>query len=73
MPVITGDTTKYNCIKPHVPSVPEQGHRETEQTPKNAASDQELHSFSTGNYIRNCFIAGEFTLKCPNIHKVICF
>ena len=39
MPVITGDAIKYNCIKPYVPSVPEKGHKETEQ---NAASDQEL-------------------------------
>ena len=32
MPVITGDAIKYNCIKPYVSSVPEKGHRETEQT-----------------------------------------
>ena len=32
MPVITGDATKYNCTKPYVPSVQENGHRETEQT-----------------------------------------
>ena len=51
MPVITGDAIKYNCTKPYVPSVQEKGHRETEQT-KNAASDQELHSLLTGNYIR---------------------
>ena len=53
MPVITGDAIKYNCIKPYVPSVPEKGHKETEQIQirrrvlqnaalKNAASDQEL-------------------------------
>ena len=50
MPVITGDAIKYNCIKLFVPSVPEKG---TEQTQINAASDQELHSWLTGNYIRN--------------------
>ena len=32
MPVITGDSTKYNCTKPYVSSVQEKGHRETEQT-----------------------------------------
>ena len=53
MPVITGDAIKYNCIKPYVSSVPEKGHKETEQIQirrrvlqnaalKNAASDQEL-------------------------------
>ena len=53
MPVITGDAIKYNCIKPYVPSVPEKGHKETEQIQirrrvlknaalKNVASDQEL-------------------------------
>ena len=48
MPVITGDAIKYNCIKPYVPSVPEKGHKETEQIQirrrvlQNAASDQEL-------------------------------
>ena len=31
-PVITRDVIKYNCIKPYEPSVPEKGHRETEQT-----------------------------------------
>ena len=31
MPVITGDAIKYNCIKTYVPSVPEKGHKETEQ------------------------------------------
>ena len=48
MPVITGDAMKYNFIKPYVPSVPEKGHKETEQIQirrrvlENAASDQEL-------------------------------
>ena len=32
MPVITGDAITYSCIKPYVPSIPEKGHRETEQT-----------------------------------------
>ena len=32
MPVITGDATKCNCTKPYVPSVQENGHRETEPT-----------------------------------------
>ena len=46
--MITGDAIKYNCIKPYVPSVPEKGHKETEQIQirrrvlQNAASDQEL-------------------------------
>ena len=41
-----------DCIKPYVPSV--QGNRaNSDQTPQNAASDQELHSLLTGNYIRN--------------------
>ena len=31
MPVITGDAIKYICIKPYVSSVPEKGHKETEQ------------------------------------------
>ena len=31
-PVITRNAIKYNCIEPYVPSVPEKGHRETEQT-----------------------------------------
>ena len=55
MPVITGDAIKYNCIKPYVPSVPSiPGNRANpDETPQNAASDQELHSLVTGNYIRN--------------------
>ena len=46
MPLNTGDAIKYICIKPYVPSIPD-------QTPQNAASDQELHSLLTRNYIRN--------------------
>ena len=32
MTTITEDAIKYKCIKPYVSSVPEKGHRETEQT-----------------------------------------
>ena len=56
MPVITGDAIKYNCIKPYIPSVPEKGHRETEQTQIRRRRTRRLirnYSLLTGNYIRN--------------------
>ena len=57
MPLIPGDAIKSNCIKPYVPSVPKNEHRETEQTQiKRRRTRRLIRNYTvcfTGNYIRN--------------------